>query len=314
MKICQKQFPETEGYYMDEALKSNLDIMVKHIKKDWDFVLLVSGSGQVRVGKSVMAMQLGYYLTQEVNEKYGKNYTFGTDNICFSAEELFKKSKEMFKFPYSVLIYDEAAADLMGTRILYKMTQALMEFFRECGQLNLFIIVVVPDFFDLPKTIALTRSIALIDVYYSGEFQRGYFSFFNSSKKKKLWVYGKKTLDYLSTGHSFHGRFANFYPINEQEYRAKKQEALKSRIKAMSAREIRNRILTETAIHLIIKQNWMSETELANYISANTDCHMSAAAIGKIYNEVRNERGEIEEENITKKMRDKVNDTYQLSI
>lgn len=292
MKVCLEQFPETNGYYIDGYLKENLDIMVKHIKHDWDFVLLVSGSGKVRVGKSVMALQVGHYLTNKVNEKYKKDYKFGLDNVCLSAEELFKKSKELSDKPYSVVIYDEAAQDLMGTKILYKITQTLMDFFRECGQLNLFVIIVVPDFFDLPKTIALTRSIALIDVYYTGEFERGYFNFYNESRKKNLWLYGKKYLNYFVEKPSFFGRFTNFYPIDEQEYRIKKATALRNRVRNMGAREIRNRDLLAVCVWTIVKERWMNETELAQHISHISGQKITTSGISKIFTQFSKEMGD----------------------
>ena len=42
-KVCKKEFPKTNGFYMDGYLKSNLDLLKKVIKKDWDMVFLIDG-------------------------------------------------------------------------------------------------------------------------------------------------------------------------------------------------------------------------------------------------------------------------------
>jgi hypothetical protein len=83
-------------------------------------------------------------------------------------------------------------------------TQAVRDYLRECGQYNMLNILVLPEFFDLPKGIALSRSIAMINVYWlpdkDGNFQRGFFKFYNKPDKKKLYLLGKKDLDYSIWG------------------------------------------------------------------------------------------------------------------
>ena len=50
-------------YYMDGYLKENLDILKqKLVKDDWFFIIIISGSNRVRVGKSTIAQQISYYL------------------------------------------------------------------------------------------------------------------------------------------------------------------------------------------------------------------------------------------------------------
>ena len=89
---------------------------------------------------------------------------------------------------YAPLIFDEAGADLEGRKIMQTSTQNVLDFYRECGQYNLLNILVLPEFFDLPKGIALSRSICLIDVYYVANeediFERGFFKFFSRRNKK----------------------------------------------------------------------------------------------------------------------------------
>jgi hypothetical protein len=233
--ICEGCFPnKPEGFYMDGYLRDNLDILAKKIAHDFDFVILISGSGMTRVGKSLMGMQVGYYLTQRVNEINKLNNTFSTDNYTFRGEELIKVAKSMP--PYSVIAYDEAGSDLMARKTMHSTTQALLDFFREAGQLNLFLICILPDFFDLPKGIALTRSVCLIDVQFADKFERGNFNFYGRKAKKFLYLKGRKYLDYDSHRPDFRGGFTNFYTIDESKYRQMKMDALQGREKQAELR------------------------------------------------------------------------------
>jgi len=227
--VCEGCFKEKpEGFFLDPMLKSNLDILLKAITKDNDFVLLVSGSGQVRVGKSVLAMQVGAYLTDAINKAEGIGNTFTTDNFVFRGTELVKKAKDLPK--YSCLVYDEAGADLLGRKVMHQATQSVLDFFRECGQLNLFLIIVLPDFFDLPKGIAITRSTFLLDVDYAEKFNRGRFRLYGPRNKKMLYLIGKRYLDYDAVKPDYpNGSFTNFYPIDESRYRDLKLSALTGR-------------------------------------------------------------------------------------
>ena len=65
-------------------------------------------------------------------------------------------------------------------------------------------IIIIPNFFQLPMSYAISRSVFLIDVKFVGEFDRGYFSFYNFNKKKNLYIRGKKAQDYdLTTAITF---------------------------------------------------------------------------------------------------------------
>ncbi len=205
-------------YYMDGYLKSNLDILKKANKKDWDFVILISGSGVPRVGKSVLAQQVGYYLDN----------SFNNWNMCLSADEFQRKSKSLIKTNKKgvALVYDEAKFGLDARRAMETVTKTLLDFFAECGQLNAYLILVLPEFFDLKKEICLNRSVCLINCYYKGEFQRGYFEFYGRKQKKFLYIRGKEYYNYHVVRADFNGRFTDFYTINEKDYRKKKSEAL----------------------------------------------------------------------------------------
>jgi len=107
-------------YYLHETLKENLDILVDQIKKDWYFIIVISGSNRVRVGKSTLAQQIAYYLTWCL----GKKYDFS--NLVFDPEDLPKKSLEHGK--YDVIHYDEARSGFDSKKAMEGMQKYLMDF------------------------------------------------------------------------------------------------------------------------------------------------------------------------------------------
>jgi len=205
-------------FYMDGYLKSNLNILKEVRKKDMDFVILVSSSGIPRAGKSVIAQQIAYDLDYK--------FPYDCNMICSSADEFKSKAKKI-KRKGTAIIYDEAKFGLDAKRGMESVTKALLDFFSECGQLNAYLIIVLPEYFDLKKEIALNRSVCLINVTMNG-FKRGYFSFYNREAKKQLYIKGKEYLNYRASKSNFRGRFTNFYTVDEEIYRKKKAYALRS--------------------------------------------------------------------------------------
>jgi len=244
VQVCCLQFPkgtrkyqQHDGFYLDDNLKAQIDVLVKNIKNDWDFTIIISGEGEVRVGKSVLAMQIGAYWTEQMKLKYNLDLPFSVEqNLVFDGKKLIETGNKLGKaYPNSVLIYDEAGADLEGRKAMQSITQDVVDYFRECGQYNMLNILVLPEFFDLPKGIAMSRSIFLLNVFYKsdeeGNFERGYYWFYSKRNKKRLYLWGKKELDYSKVKSDFKYplRFMNFYPVDEKKYRQAKQEALTKR-------------------------------------------------------------------------------------
>ena len=199
VKVCEGWFPmgfrpyqKSAGFFMHKTLKNQIDILIKNITNDWDFTIIITGGGEVRVGKSVLAMQIAAYWAYEIKRIYGIEVPFSLkDNFVLEGSELIKKGNELGqKAPYAPLVFDEAGADLAGRKVMLSTTNDVLDYLRECGQYNMLNIMVMPEFFELPKGIALSRSIFLIDVTYEadeeGIFQRGTFKFYSRRNKKML--------------------------------------------------------------------------------------------------------------------------------
>lgn len=220
------------NYWMDDYLKMRIDDCVYNLVDDWDFVFIISGDGMVRMGKSVLAQQIGYYVSHHMKTP------FSIDNIVFSGEELIHVAK---KLPMnSVIIYDEARGELDSKKSLAKVSKVLQDFFAECGMYNHFFILVMPDFFELNKSIAVSRSHSVINVYkknrkvtksdgsFRVKYDRGFFEYFGRTKKKKLYILGKKQYhDYSVVKPDFFGDFRKFDIIDKQLYDQKKLDYIK---------------------------------------------------------------------------------------
>jgi hypothetical protein len=94
-------------------------------------------------------------------------------------------------------------------------------------QKNLFIILIRPSFFDFSKYFAIHRSWFLLTVGIKYDeknkrIQRGYYRFYSRSRKKGLYLRGKKTLDRFVVKENFGGRFPNKFPLDYVAYKLKK--------------------------------------------------------------------------------------------
>jgi len=289
MQVCEELFPKGSrpyqkkaGFHIDDTLKQQIDVLLKNIKNDWDFTILITGGGEVRVGKSLLGIQIAKYWSFMIKKLYGKNVPFNVkENIVFNGRKLIEKGNYLGKkYSYPVLIYDEAGAELEGRKIMTSVTQNVLDFYRECGQYNMLNIIILPEYFDLPKGIALSRSIFLIDVYYTadkeGIFQRGFFNFYSRRHKKKLYLKGRKDLNYQASQYNFHGNFYNFYPINEQEYRDAKQEALSKR---ESMRRSKFQLQRDACWYLFVREIGWTQTELSKRMEGLTGIYVPQQTI-----------------------------------
>ena len=233
------------GYYCDKWLAQNLERIPKHLKKGWDVVAIISGSGLVRVGKSTLAMQMaafvdwnlsgGKMLWDDDGRVKGiippnKPLRFGLDNVVFSPEDLIKVTKEKgAKTKYNVFVLDEGREGLLGARAMESVNKKFEDYFQTCGVYNNFIIIVLPDFFKLAEQYCVNRSMFLINTFHKN-YERGYFSFFNTLQKERLYFFGKKRLGisarYGSASRNFWGRFSRWLPFDETKYNNKKKAAI----------------------------------------------------------------------------------------
>jgi len=220
-------------FYMDKNLRANLKEIPRFLNKSYDCVIIVTGHGKVRIGKSTMAQQIGYYaawlLAGGKKKPKKKLVPFDNINIVFTPDQLVGLAQRLPK--RSVIVYDEGRAGLDSIRAMENINKGMMDFFQECGQYQHVIIIVLPNYFRLSEDIAVPRSLFLVDVHHDAKYNRGYFKFYNEIQKEYLYVFGKKKLGtyakYKSVNPSFNGRFTDSHPnIDVEKYESQKREAL----------------------------------------------------------------------------------------
>jgi len=273
------------GYYMDENLATNMMGVPTYLKKAWDVVGIVSGHGRVRIGKSTLAQQIGYFLAWQlaggtmartgpegnrwlVDKKPEKEVKFNIkDNIVFSPEELMKKASDLYKRygRNQVIVYDEGRAGLDSARAMQAINKVMQDFFQECGQYGHIIIIVLPSFFKLHEDYATSRSLFLVDVFADRNLRRGYFNFYTERQKEYLYLNGKKKLGtlakYAGCHSSFGGRFTKFLPVPSDEYDNAKQKAL--RVKDLTRTDRKWKQQRDAALYLIRRETEMKYATLA---------------------------------------------------
>ncbi len=253
MKILEKRYPlgtipkqQTDGRYINETLHQNIKLLAKNITKDMTYLgIITSSTLEVGTGKSVFVQQICEAYLEEVRSLHKIDNLLTMNNVVFKPRDIIERS---FKVPrYSVIICDEWE-DL---HYLSELGKTLRQFFRKCRQLNLFILVIIPNFFQLPMSYAISRSVFLIDVQFKGEFDRGYFSFYDFKKKKNLYIRGRKTQDYECIKPNFTGRFVDGYVVNEKEYREAKMKDLEDQENLEKKSEFNPRELTKELFYKV---------------------------------------------------------------
>lgn len=211
---------------IDPILKIELDkIINKVLYKDRDWVCVIDG--EEGVGKSVFAQQLARYLDPE----------FNLDLLVFTSDDFIKQIKEPSNKKGKVVLLDEAFNSANARASMSEVNRSLTGVATEMRQKNLFVIIVLPSFFDLDRYFALWRCKTLFHVYFTESEERR-FIIFPKEHKKYLYIYGKKTYNYSRPRSPYPPLvFDHIYTVDETEYREKKANAFKKRTVSQQARK-----------------------------------------------------------------------------
>ena len=218
-----------QGYYMDNILQSKEHTIAHNLRRDWYIMIIVAGSGMVRVGKSFLAQQFGYYLASILGTKFDIN------NVVFTSADLKKQAEKLEK--YSVIIYDEAKTGLDSKKTMTRDFVNTEDFFTVCGKLNHIFILVTPCVFKINRYFAVERSHYLLNTFVKinkiekggrslEEWERGYWQWFERTKKNSFLgeFYGKHNpYRYARKYRNFYGKFPNHNVIDNKLYDNKKQ-------------------------------------------------------------------------------------------
>ena len=211
---------------IDRALRPELDkVRNMVLKKDRDWVTVIDG--EEGVGKSVLAQHIAKYLDPN----------FGLDKLVFTADDFIKAIKSPDNKKGTAIVLDEAFNAANARSSMSEVNRSMAGVATEMRQKNLFIIIVLPSFFDLDRYFALWRCKSLFHVYFTNNEDRRYI-IFPKTQKKYLYLAGKKTYNYTKPRSPFPPMvFPHVYTVDEDEYRKKKSKAFVKRTVSNQAKK-----------------------------------------------------------------------------
>ena len=229
-------------FYMNTLLHKELTQVSKIVtKSDFDYVALFCGLPGM--GKSTLAQSVAKFLDP--------NFTI--DNICMTAEQFIEKTTACPK--HSAIILDESFASLNSRVATSKDFLKILNHLQIIRQRNLFVLLCLPNFFDLGKAISIYRSMHLFVVYGAEFGQRGEFAAFGRDKKRNLYVKGIKFMNYHCESPNFRGKFYKQKAIDDIEYDKIKLNHLRQMNRELDSEvQSKDKLIVAKLIKLLSKQ------------------------------------------------------------
>jgi len=135
-------------------------------------------------------------------------------------------------------------------------------------------ICIIPNWFQLPLSYAVSRSMFAIDVRFTDKLERGLFAFYNFPAKRILYIAGKRGHNYRVVKPTFMGKFTDGYGVDEQEYRYRKRKDMEEYEKENPVKKTKSMIEKDLQIKLLkqFRKNMpnLSTKELADIIGVST--------------------------------------------
>lgn len=151
---------------------------------------------------------------------------FDNSYTVFSADQFIEVTNNCPE--HSAIVLDEAFDSLNSRKTMSKEFLKIVNHLQLLRQRHLFIILCLPNFFDLSKGVSIFRSSHLFVVYaHPKTGKRGGFLAFGRDTKRKLYIQGGKFLNYGAVRPNFVGEFRkNIKLLDDDEYEKMKMEHL----------------------------------------------------------------------------------------
>lgn len=187
------------------------------IVPDYHNFILANGIVTHNSGKTTLSQAAMYYLDP----------TICLDRIVFDGQDLMKQIDIAEKG--QGIIFDEAVMSLASQDFATDLQKALIKKFTLIRSKNLYIMLIIPNFFLMRKWFSIDRTKFMLYTYSPDGISRGYFRFFSWNRKKELYLKGFKFMNVNAVAPNFRGRFTDTegFFIDPDAYEAKKQAAIK---------------------------------------------------------------------------------------
>lgn len=213
------------GFSFHTHLGENLSIWRNAVmNQDIDCAGVVDG--KEGAGKSVLAQQIAAFLDKDrVLDPHTQ--------LCWTPDAFAKAVGTLEKG--KAIVWDEARRGANRRRSGQEINLKITDMLAECRQHNLFLVIVMPSFYDMDMNIAVWRTRWLVHVSYHWELEdekhplkRGDFRFYNENGKKNLYTDRELRRGYkypYMPNESFDGTFINHYVVDEELYKRLKYES-----------------------------------------------------------------------------------------
>lgn len=213
------------GFSFHTHLGDNLSIWKRAVlNQDIDCAGVIDG--KEGAGKSVLGMQIAAFLDVD-------HHLDPATQLCWTPDAFKKAVGSLPKG--KAIVWDEARRGLNRRRSAQDVNLSITDMLAECRQHNLFLIIIMPSFYDMDMNVAVWRTRFLIHVDYHWDLAneqnplvRGDFIFYN--ERGKLNLYTDKELrkryayPYIPND-SFNGTFINHYVVDEKAYKEMKKQS-----------------------------------------------------------------------------------------
>ncbi len=210
------------SFYMDGYLLKNLKYAKDSVlnKKNM-FVCLIDG--RTGTGKSTLGCQAASYLTD------GKHSVL---NTTFTTKQFTDRLKEIKRG--QAIVIDEAFLLLNKRKTQSSQNMIILSIMQAARVKQCFIFIILPSMFDLDKNLTLNIGDLFLHCYRKGSFgSRGQFSCYDRIGLKRLWLFCRQEYSYRTkiSMPNFRASFTKKFPIDQEAYDKKKDEALASMAK-----------------------------------------------------------------------------------
>lgn len=256
--IKNQKTDETISYFLEPWIKKKFDEKILPDLKLKDKDCIISIDGKEGSGKSTLGLQWCKYIDP----------TFDLSRVVFTPEE-FREAIYKAKKGQAIM-FDEAFTGFSSRAALSGVNKTLISLMMQIRQKNLFIVIIQPTVFLLDKYISIFRTRVLVHVY-ENKGRRGFFRVYSSKKKRMLILHKDSKMYSYGIRSKKKGRFYGVFALGdkkeEEKYKNKKLEALKSsEHNPMTGSAVKYREQRDIMIYVLRKELKQSYKKIANLL------------------------------------------------